>query len=358
MKNIKTSKFNYFILFIIPILFFVMENFTMDNDFWFTIAEGKYVLKKGFPHTVPFTIYNNLDFIYQSWGTGVIFYLIHKYFGLYGMLFFVIIILIIITYFYYKLCMLVSNKNLINMIRNNPTKTHIFEYISLKDAHIVRYDKSQEGLYLIGLVDNYTGRESSYKDIIDYANKYNVLTTCVYDKNIHIILDELNNKQSDEAEGFVINIDGEKFKLKYNDYVKMHRVLSAISSPNLTIEMIADDKFDDYISKVPFMYREQIFEIANNVFKYIDNVNEYVNLCYTSIPNYILENRGRACKYITDTFDNKYNCFIIRKYLDKPYNVLKNKNNSILNYTQILNKNEYVSNLLNETKDKEVIHEL
>ena len=118
-------------------------------------------------------------------------------------------------------------------------------------------NKSQEGLYLIGLVDNYTGRESSYKDIIDYANKYNVLTTCVYDKNIHTILDELNNKQSDEAEGFVINIDGEKFKLKYNDYVKMHRVLSAISSPNLTIEMIADDKFDDYISKVPFMYREQ-----------------------------------------------------------------------------------------------------
>ena len=107
----KTSKFNYFILFIIPILFFVTENFTIDNDFWFTIAEGKYVLQNGFPHTVPFTIYNNLDFIYQSWGTGVIFYLINKYFGLYGMLFFVIIILTIITYFYHKLCMLVSNNN-------------------------------------------------------------------------------------------------------------------------------------------------------------------------------------------------------------------------------------------------------
>ena len=107
----KTSGFNYFILFIIPILFFVMENFTIDNDFWFTIAEGKYVLQNGFPHTVPFTIYNNLDFIYQSWGTGVIFYLINKYFCLYGMLFFVIIILTIITYFYHKLCMLVSNNN-------------------------------------------------------------------------------------------------------------------------------------------------------------------------------------------------------------------------------------------------------
>ena len=57
-----------------------MRNFTIDNDFWFTVAEGKYVLKNGFPHTVPFTIYNNLEFIYQSWGTGVIFYLIHTSF--------------------------------------------------------------------------------------------------------------------------------------------------------------------------------------------------------------------------------------------------------------------------------------
>lgn len=139
----KTSKFNYFILFIIPILFFVMENFTIDNDFWFTIAEGKYVLKNGFPHTVPFTIYNNLDFIYQSWGTGVIFYLINKYFGLYGMLFFVIIILIIITYFYYKLCMLVSNKNkmlstivtiiTMSLLANTfiTTRPQIFTYLNL-----------------------------------------------------------------------------------------------------------------------------------------------------------------------------------------------------------------------------------
>ena len=140
--------------------------------------------------------------------------------------------------------------------------------------------------------------------------------------------------------------------------MKIHRVLSAISSPNLTIEMIADDKFDDYISKVPFMYRDQVFEVANDVFKYIDNVNEYVNLCYNSIPDYILENRGKACKYITDTFDNKYNCFIVRKYLDKPYNVIKNKSNSTFNYEQILKKNEIVSNLLEEIKDKEVIHEL
>ena len=161
----KTSKFNYFILFIIPILFFVTENFTIDNDFWFTIAEGKYVLQNGFPHTVPFTIYNNLDFIYQSWGTGVIFYLINKYFGLYGMLFFVIIILTIITYFYHKLCMLVSNNNKIlstivtivtmSLLASTfiTTRPQIFTYLNLVLVLYIMelYSKTNNKKYLLFL---------------------------------------------------------------------------------------------------------------------------------------------------------------------------------------------------------------
>lgn len=113
----KKTKFSYILLFIISICFFIQNNLTIDNDFYFTVAEGKYVLSNGFPSVVPFTIYDNLDFVYQSWGTGVIFYLIHNYLGNYGMYLFVLIIYLLITYFYYKLCMLVSgNKSIISAI--------------------------------------------------------------------------------------------------------------------------------------------------------------------------------------------------------------------------------------------------
>lgn len=161
----KTSKFNYFILFIIPILFFTIENFVIDNDFWFTIVEGKYVLQNGFPHTVPFTIYNNLDFIYQSWGTGVIFYLINKYFGLYGMLLFVIIIFTIIIYFYHKLCMLVSNNNkilstIVTLVSMSflastfiTTRPQIFTYLNLILVLYIMelYSKTNNKKYLLFL---------------------------------------------------------------------------------------------------------------------------------------------------------------------------------------------------------------
>lgn len=139
----KKIKFKYIILFLIPILFFIQYNLRIDNDFWFTIKEGEYVINNGFPNVVPFTIYDNLNFIYQSYGAGVIFSFIYKLLGTYGILFFVIFILIIMTYFYYRLCMKVSNNNenisiLVTVITMSllainyiTTRPQIFTYLNL-----------------------------------------------------------------------------------------------------------------------------------------------------------------------------------------------------------------------------------
>ena len=139
----KKIKFKYIILFLIPILFFIQYNLRIDNDFWFTIKEGEYVINNGFPNVVPFTIYDNLNFIYQSYGAGVIFSFIYKLLGTYGILFFVIFILIMMIYFYYRLCMKVSNNNenisiLVTVITMSllavnyiTTRPQIFTYLNL-----------------------------------------------------------------------------------------------------------------------------------------------------------------------------------------------------------------------------------
>lgn len=139
----KKIKFKYSILFLIPILFFIQYNLRIDNDFWFTIKEGEYIINNGFPNVVPFTIYDNLNFIYQSYGAGVIFSFIYKLLGTYGILFFVIFILIMMIYFYYRLCMKVSNNNenisiLVTVITMSllavnyiTTRPQIFTYLNL-----------------------------------------------------------------------------------------------------------------------------------------------------------------------------------------------------------------------------------
>ena len=59
--------------------------------------------------------------------------------------------------------MILSNENYVKMIKNNPNWTFIFEYVSLKDAHVVKYTKEQEGMYLIGIRDKTTGKQYTLK---------------------------------------------------------------------------------------------------------------------------------------------------------------------------------------------------
>ena len=105
LKPLANYQLSYFI-FLIP--FLRMLGFQYDNDFWFTINQGRYILEHSFP-TIAINSIHNIDFIYQSWGTGVTFYLIYNYLGLYGIIFLLLIISALTLYFFYKLCFTVSN---------------------------------------------------------------------------------------------------------------------------------------------------------------------------------------------------------------------------------------------------------
>ncbi len=56
-----------------------------DNDLWFLLAHGRYVLSQGFPQLEPFSIHQGLDFVMQQWLSGVLFQLIHEGAGLLGL---------------------------------------------------------------------------------------------------------------------------------------------------------------------------------------------------------------------------------------------------------------------------------
>ncbi len=132
---------NYQFVYLIALLgFFRMLGFKYDNDFWFTINQGRYVLEHSFP-TVAINLVHNIDFIYQSWGTGTLFYIIYNNFGLYGMASLLIIVSLLTMFFFYKLCLLVSNNkrgSLINTIIAMilysffvVTRPHIFTVLNL-----------------------------------------------------------------------------------------------------------------------------------------------------------------------------------------------------------------------------------
>lgn len=81
----------------------------LDNDFWFLLNHGNYIVNNGFPIIEPFTIHSNFNFTIQQWLVDVIFYFIYTNFGKFGVIAVVYITALIIVYLIYKLCMLLSD---------------------------------------------------------------------------------------------------------------------------------------------------------------------------------------------------------------------------------------------------------
>lgn len=99
------------LLFIVPILLFVVRKILTGSDIWFMASTGKYILNNGFPYIDPLTVHEGLSLVVPQWITCVILYVIFSKFQYMGLAIFEIIMLIVLEYILYKLCLFVSNKN-------------------------------------------------------------------------------------------------------------------------------------------------------------------------------------------------------------------------------------------------------
>jgi hypothetical protein len=85
----------------------------LDNDVWFLLNSGRYVLNHGIPQIEPFSIHKNLEFVMQQWLTDIIFWKIYYFFGENGLFILVMICYAIIIFLMFKLTLYISNKNFI-----------------------------------------------------------------------------------------------------------------------------------------------------------------------------------------------------------------------------------------------------
>ena len=108
IKNNKPSKYICYLYFFVPIFVSAISKMDKENDIWFLLNYGKYILKNGFPTIEPFTMHSNFSFVMQQWLSAVIFYIAHSILGQYGILIVTLLINILILYFLYKLCMILS----------------------------------------------------------------------------------------------------------------------------------------------------------------------------------------------------------------------------------------------------------
>ena len=89
----------------IPLLFVTVA---MDNDFWFIINHGRYILQNGFVSVEPFTVHEGLAFSFEKWLTCITFYKVYDWFGPWGVYAFIQVVFAAIIWVFYRVCLLFS----------------------------------------------------------------------------------------------------------------------------------------------------------------------------------------------------------------------------------------------------------
>lgn len=236
------------------------------------------------------------------------------------------------------------------MLEDFPTVTFIFEYISEKDKHVVPYDYSKKkGLYLIGARSVIDGEEYSYNIIKDISSYYGIPCCKTYQYNtLSEVLEHLNKMTVKDGEGFVLNIDGFKLKLKCEDYLQLHRLDDKLSSPNVLIQAYAEGTIDDlYANMTPLMKKKNkdvmdtiekfMYKMRHKIDMNLDKVNMMVKFDGTEE-----ENNKKLHKFINEFVEEDVRKYVRMTYLGKEYNILKSPGGRYIKIEEIrkwVNKN-------------------
>jgi len=110
-KEYKPSKWVYVIFFTLPLILILISFKKLDNDIWYLLSEGRYIVQKGLYSIDPLSMHSGLNVVVQNWLSASFFWLIYSAFGEMGLVFFVLLCNLAICYLLYKICYLISEKN-------------------------------------------------------------------------------------------------------------------------------------------------------------------------------------------------------------------------------------------------------
>ena len=163
MQSSYNKKMLYIIFFLIPIILSFICVYEVDNDIWYLLSEGRYIVQNGIYHIDPLSMHEGFDVVVQNWASASIFWLVFSFLGKNGLLLMLVVINFFICLLMYKICMLLSNKNyllsLLVMLVNDlvlmryylVTRPQIFSFIILLALiySLELYIKSNNSKYLI-----------------------------------------------------------------------------------------------------------------------------------------------------------------------------------------------------------------
>lgn len=97
------------LFFLLPCIGLLFTRFQFDNDFWFILNSGRYVMENGFPYTEPFSMHEGLNFVLEQWLADIIYWGVYSNFGAEAVMTFIILVGFCMLFLYEKICIFLSD---------------------------------------------------------------------------------------------------------------------------------------------------------------------------------------------------------------------------------------------------------
>ncbi len=120
--------------------------------------------------------------------------------------------------------------------------TYLFEIIYPENRIVVDYGKT-EALVLLAMIDTKTGLELPLMDIgFPLVKKYDGIND----------LETLKSLENSTQEGFVVKFaSGFRVKVKFAEYIRLHRIITRVSNISIWENMKNNADFDEILERVP-----------------------------------------------------------------------------------------------------------
>lgn len=123
------------------------------------------------------------------------------------------------------------------------SKTFLFEIIYPENRIVVNYGEREE-LVLLAVIDTATGAELPDLPDLGFAQ--------VRRFDGYTDMAAIRAVQADNEEGFVLRFaSGFRVKVKFAEYVRLHRILTQVSSRNIWEYLATNQSFNDILERVP-----------------------------------------------------------------------------------------------------------
>ena len=207
-------------------------------------------------------------------------------------------------------------------IKNLPTGwTLLFEIIYPDNKIIIDYD-GWSGLVLLAIRNRFTGNYMSYNIVKTIAKEFGFKLPRLYEFSGAGEIISATETLPVDSEGWVAEFkDGQRFKFKGSEYLKMHKLLNGLS-----FKSILEHHQNGTLKQVKEVIPDEFLKETNEWIEYIDNtvktITEQIEKAYEQAPKttrkgyaiWVQEQEPKLLKYMFVKADNKDILPLIYKY--------------------------------------------